>query len=263
MTQQHLGDLAMQMVGEDAHHISLGTHFAKFEDLRVSSLISKLASADADHPVISSKTDGILKQILNYTGAEIKPPDGSMAKPKAWARLTEKVSVHVAQILLMVEDLAPFGFPAKHAYLLIVFSDGHIDRCDLMPKKETAHAELRGFLPGVDVPGKVRYNPWRNDQRAKKAHVMDLYIFIKAQPSQFAVERMKQHLQDHEYKTFNLESNNCQDFAHSVIACLAKVKEKDNVEFNQSSLEVLESLNMRHKGKTQEKHSCWSWLCCR
>jgi len=260
-----LGSLVKHVVGEEAHHISLSNHFASFEDLKVSSLLSKLASTDADHPVVSTKTDGILKEILNYTGNETKPPDDSVGKRNPWARLTEKAKVHVTHILLMVEDLAPFGFPAKHAYILIAFSDGHIDRCDLMPKKQALHAELRGFLPGIDVPGKVRYNPWKNDKRVTNAHVVDLYVFIKAQPSQRRVEMMRQHLQEHEYKMFNLESNNCQDFAHTVIAFLAKVEDDDNVVFNKVSMKRLESLGLRHNNSDQHRShvSCWSWLCCR
>jgi len=249
-----------QAVGDDAaRHISLLKHDFKFKDLKVGNLISLLSSAEErNEQVISQSVDATLKAILNYgahdkSAAEAKSP----VKGHSWRSLSKSFSIHVTEILSMVEDLAPFGLPAKHAYMLIRFSDGHIDRCDLMPKKGTGHLEIRGFLPGIDVPGKVRYNPWINDQRAKSSHVMDIYMLRKGQPSLLSVELLKQHLQEHEYKEFNLESHNCQDFVHDVVAKLAKVKEEDNVRFNSGLLDCLRAWGLRCDAQDQNKCLCF------
>merc|ERR1712107_657055 len=128
------------------------------------------------------------------------------------------------------------------------------DRCDLMPRRGTAHSELRSFLPGIEVEGNVRYNHWINDSRASNSYILDLYAFGMCHPSLLAVEMLRTRLQDTEFKTFNLEDNNCQDFVHEVVQLLCHAADEDNKKYNDRFLTFIER-HPRLCCKCRRKHS--------
>lgn len=239
---------------ESARHLSLKDQCANLEELKIKRLKAKLADAKGKDTVFGEKEDELLREVVNYgihsrTEQNEQKTAVKQASGTKWNRLKKESSrIHVTHVLHMVEDLVPFGLSVKHAYILIRFSDGTIYRCDLMPKQKAAHSELRSFIPGVEVEGKVRYNLWINDDRAGESYVIDLYTFVTHFPSLLKVELLRQKLQEKEYSTFNLEAHNCQDFTHDVILLLAKTEEKDNVRFNTPILNCL------------QKYHC---ICCK
>lgn len=234
--------IVRNLVAESARHTALRSHFPKLEDLKADNLKATLADAKFDREVFGARDDEVLGEFLNYGIRDRQSQRANtIPRQKSWKGLTKDLAVHVTHVLHMVQDLGPFGMPVKHAYVLIRFSDGRIDRCDLMPKKTDYNSQLRGFLPGIEVEGKVRYNHWINDERAGTGYALDLYTFVIHHPSLLSVELMRQRLQNVEYKSFNIENNNCQDFVHTVIQCLAKAKEEDNRFFNDRWMHSMES----------------------
>jgi len=240
---------------EAADHTALRTRFPDIESLKVAEIKEALASAEGGQEVFGRTEDEVLRKIVNYAVTDrVAQKAHAQDRPKLWKGLVSDLNLHVTHVVHMVEDLVPFGVPFKHAYVLIRFSNGNIDRCDLMPKKGTAHAELRSFLPGIEAEGNVRYNHWINDGRASKSYILDIYTFRMQTPSRLAVEMLRHKLQDTEFKTFNQENNNFQDFVHEVVHFLCHVEEKANKRYNGHSLKFFER-HTRLCCRCRQKHS--------
>jgi len=221
------------------------------EDLMVSNLKAKLENTNGDSYVVDERVDGVLKRVLNH---EIR--DGGAAKEHEDALATLKANcpqkgknIRVTDIMRIVEDLVlpTRVLPVKHAYVLFCFSDGSFHRCDLMPQDDMVNAQsIIGMLPGGFVTGNVRYNALVNDKRFGVSFIMDIYSFTGRGPSLCEVDEMRTRLQKTKYRTFNVESNNCQDFVHDVVKELARVwNDGANVRFNDKALRRLEAAGLR------------------